>query len=256
MSETIKRVYKNDGRRYYEVKDGNKKIVATLPSVTTVMGSMADKSGLEKWKKRVGEEEAKRISQLSMHRGTIMHRLIELYKQLHLDGTPLDRRTALEDIAPKDKEVLEIANKVNGNLYYHEAWKMFDKFWYNNSRFFGKVKEVIDAERFLWTVKGGEYAGTLDNVSRMIDDSIKIIDYKNSRKPKREELIQDYFRQTAAYWVAYWDRTGIKCDGAEIWIANEIDDIPQCFELTKEDLTHYYKSFMEIRKAYREKYGE
>ena len=84
----------------------------------------------------------------------------------------------------------------------------------------------------------------------------KIIDYKNSRKPKREEWIQDYFRQTAAYWVAYWDRTGIKADGAEIWIANEIDMMPQCFSLTVEDLENYYKSFIEVRNAYKEKYGE
>ena len=254
MNETIKRVYKKDGRRYYEVKDGDKKIIATLPSVTTIMGSMADKSGLDAWKQRVGEEEANRISQLSMNRGTIMHRLIELYKPK--EGTPVEKKEWLEDIAPKDEEILEITDLENGQLYYNEAWKMFDKFWYNNSRFFGKVKKVLDSERFLWTVKGGGYAGTLDNVSEMIDDSVKIIDYKNSRKPKKEEWIQDYFRQTAAYWIAYWDRTGIKAHGAEIWIANEIDLTPQCFELTADDLKHYYKSFMEIREAYREKYGE
>ena len=254
MSETIKRVYKEDGRRYYEVKDGDKKVICTLPSVTTVMGSMADKSGLDAWRKKVGEEEADRISQLSMNRGTIMHRLIELYKPL--PGSPQEKRELLEDMAPIDKEVCDITKLENGQLYYNEAWKMFDKFWYNNSRFFGRVKKVIDAERFLWTIKGGGYAGTLDNVSELEEGSIKIIDYKNSRKPKREEWIQDYFRQTAAYWIAYWDRTGIKADGAEIWIANEIDMMPQCFSLSVEDLENYYKSFMEIRKAYKEKYGE
>lgn len=252
MTEEIKRVYKDDGKRFYEVTQ-NGKVIATLPSVTTVMGSMADKSGLEKWRQRVGEEEADRISKLSMNRGTIMHRLIELYKPL--DGTPQEKRELLEDMAPTDAEVLEISELENGHLYYNEAWKMFDKFWYNNSRFFGKVKKVMESERFLWTVKGGGYAGTLDNVSELNDGKVKIIDYKNSRKPKREEWIQDYFRQTAAYWVAYWDRTGIKADGAEIWIANEIDLMPQCFELTVEDLERYYKSFMDIRKAFKEKFG-
>jgi len=250
--EEIKRVYKDDGKRFYEVtRDG--KVIATLPSVTTVMGSMADKSGLDAWRKKVGEEEADRISKLSMNRGTIMHRLIELYKPK--EGSAVEKKEWLEDIAPNDEEILEITELDNGQLYYNEAWKMFDKFWYNNSRFFGKVKEVMESERFLWTVKGGGYAGTLDNVSEMTDDSVKIIDYKNSRKPKREEWIQDYFRQTAAYWVAYWDRTGIKADGAEIWIANEVDMLPQCFELTQDDLKHYYKSFMEIRESFREKFG-
>ena len=252
MIEEIKRVYKEDGKRFYEVtQDG--KVIATLPSVTTVMGSMADKSGLEKWRQRVGEEEADRISKLSMNRGTIMHRLIELYKPL--PGSPQEKRDYLEDTAAKDSEVIEITDLENGQLYYNEAWKMFDKFWYNNSRFFGKVDEVLESERFLWTVKGGEFAGTLDNVSRLKDGTVKIIYYKNSRKPKRREWIQDYFRQTAAYLIAYWDRTGIKADGAEIWIANEIDLMPQCFELTKDDLEYYYKSFMEIRKAFRDKFN-
>ena len=100
--------------------------------------------------------------------------------------------------------------------------------------------------------EGGGYAGTLDNVSRLNDGKIKIIDYKNSRKPKREEWIQDYFRQTAAYWVAYWDRTGIKADGAEIWIANEENSMPQTFELTQDDIKHYFKQF----KNRLDKYGK
>ena len=82
--EEVKRVHK-DGKRFYQVTKDNK-VIATLPSVTTVMGEMSDKSGLEKWKKRVGEKEANRISQLSMNRGTIMHRQIELYKGFA--GTP------------------------------------------------------------------------------------------------------------------------------------------------------------------------
>jgi len=251
MSEKVERVYK-DGKRFYQVTK-DKKVIATLPSVTTVQGEMSDKSFLVKWKERIGEEEANRISKLSMNRGTLMHRLIELYKPL--PGTPQEKRDMLEDMAENDGEINEIRHMENGQLYFNEGWKMFDKFWYNNSRFFGRVEEVIDSERFLWTIKGGEYAGTLDNVSRMVDDTTKIIDYKNARKPKRKEWIQGYFTQTAAYWVAYWDRTGIKCDGAEIWIANEVDLMPQCFTLDQDDLIEYYKNFMEIRKAFKGKFG-
>jgi len=249
--EEVKRVYK-DGKRFYQVTEGDK-VIATLPSVTTIQGEMSDKSGLEKWKKRVGEAEAKRISQLSMNRGTIMHRQIELYKSY--EGTPEEMKEQLSEACKTDEEIVEIVNKENGDLYLEEAWKMFDKFWYNQSRFFSRVDEVLDAERFLWTLKGGEYAGTLDNVSRMKDGTVQIIDYKNSRKPKRIEWITGYFQQTAAYWVAYWDRTGIKADGAEIWIANEVDDMPQCFTLDKQDLEDHYKSFMEIRKAFKKKFG-
>ena len=73
---TIERVQRN-GMRFYQVKDdGN--LVADLPSVTTVLGQTKDQSGLDKWRKKVGDVEADRISTLSMNRGTIMHRLIEL----------------------------------------------------------------------------------------------------------------------------------------------------------------------------------
>ena len=68
-----------DGLRFYQVTEDGK-VIAKLPSVTTVLGQTKDMSGLAKWRKRVGEAEADRISNLSMSRGTIMHRLIELYK--------------------------------------------------------------------------------------------------------------------------------------------------------------------------------
>ena len=62
------------GKRFYEVEG-----IGTFPSVTTVLSSTADKSGLDRWRKRVGEDEAKRIGTEATNRGTVMHRLLELY---------------------------------------------------------------------------------------------------------------------------------------------------------------------------------
>jgi len=131
-------------------------------------------------------------------------------------------------------------------------WKFFNKFWYNHSRFFDRVNRVLAAEEFLWTTKGGGYAGTVDNISEMVDGRVLIIDYKNSRKPKREDWIQDYFIQGSAYYVAYWDRTGIKPSGVEIWIANEVEDIPQVFTLTDDDVKYYFKEFAARLKQFHE----
>lgn len=247
---TIERVQRN-GMRFYQVKDdGN--LVADLPSVTTVLGNTKDMSGLEKWKKRVGEAEAKRISELSMNRGTIMHRLIELYKAT--SGDPTERLNKLKEVAKEDEETNQFKDDELGELFLTEAWKFFYKFYFNSSDYFDRVDEVLDAETFLWTTKGGGWAGTVDNISRMVDGKILIIDYKNSRKPKREEWVQDYFMQASAYFVAYWDRTGIKSDGAEIWIANELDNIPQTFSLTQSDLEFYSKEFIRRRKLFKEKF--
>ena len=62
----IERVQEN-GLRFYQVTEGGE-VIAKLPSVTTVLGQTKDMSGLAKWRKRVGEKEADRISNLSMSR--------------------------------------------------------------------------------------------------------------------------------------------------------------------------------------------
>ena len=250
--QEIKRVQEN-GLRFYEVTEG-KEVIAKLPSVTTILGETKDKSGLEKWKKRVGEKEANRISSLSMSRGTIMHRLIELYKT-KTSGEAMERLKMLKEVAKDDDEVNEFKDDANGQLYLEEAWKFFYKFWSNSSDYFDQIKKVIEAETFLWTTKAGGWAGTVDNISELVDNQIKIIDYKNSRKPKREEWVLDYYLQAAAYFIAYWDMSGKKADGAEIWIANEVDNLPQKFTLTQRDLEFYATEFIKRRKMFAEKYN-
>jgi len=249
MTQEITRVSEN-GLRFYRVTEGDKEI-AKLPSVTTILGNTKDKSGLEKWRKKVGEEEADRISTLSMNRGTVMHRLIELYKPLQ--GTKTERLNELKKLAADDEEVNQFNEE--SDLFLKEGWKFFMKFYLNSSNFFDRVKNVLMAEEFLWTPKQGGWAGTVDNISEMIDGKVVIIDYKNSRKPKRDEWIQDYYMQAAAYWIAYWDREGVKATGAEIWIANEIDSIPQCFSLTESDLTFYFQAFLKRRESFKEKFN-
>jgi genome maintenance exonuclease 1 len=253
MIEKIKRVYDGHGNRFYVVtRDG--KEVAKLPSVTTVIGCTADKSGLDEWRKRVGEAEADRISKLSMNRGTIMHRLIELYKS-QTGGTPIERLAQLEDLARDDDEVNQFSKDQMGAEWLEEGWKFFYKFYNNHAEFFTPVTNVLAAEEFLWTSRLGGWAGTVDNISELQDNIVKVIDYKNSRKPKREEWIQDYYLQASAYWLAYWDRTGIKANGAEIWIANEKDEMPQRFVLTVKDLEFYLKEFLKRRETFREMYN-
>ena len=248
----IKRVQEN-GLRFYQVTDGSD-IVAKLPSVTTILGETKDKSGLEKWRKKVGEVEADRISNLSMSRGTIMHRLIELYKT-KTSGEAQTRLTELKEIAKTDDEVNEFSEHENADLYLEEGWKMFYKFWFNSTDYFDTIKNVIEAETFLWTTKAGGWAGTVDNVSEIVDGTIKIIDYKNSRKPKREEWVIDYYLQASAYFIAYWDMSGKKADGAEIWIANEVDNLPQKFTLTQSDLQFYAKEFIKRRQMFQDKFN-
>jgi len=240
--EEIRRVEIN-GRRYYQVSKDHQ-VLGLFPSVTTILGDTSDKSGLVKWKERVGEDEANKISKNSMSRGTVMHRLIELYKPL--TGDKDEKLEAIKWHMRNDKEV-----KAFDEEYITQGFEFFMKFYNNSSQFFDRVEKVLAAEKFLWSVKGGGYAGTVDNVSQMTDGKILVIDYKNSRKPKMEAWIQDYFLQASAYVVAYWERTGIKPNGVEIWIANEPENCPQIFRLTESDIKIYFKLFQERLAAFK-----
>jgi|TARA_B110000908_G_scaffold159050_1_gene200845 genome maintenance exonuclease 1 len=250
MEETIERV-EIGGKRHYQVSRDNV-IVGTYPSMTTILGGSKDErdmDGLQKWRDRVGHVEADRISYLSMNRGTIMHRLIELYKATK--GTPEERLQELHNIAEQDEECTQFNEDVNGTIWWDSAWEMFMKFWNNHDKFFDRVEEVLMAEGFIWSERG--FAGTLDNASKMVDGGVLIIDYKNSRKPKRDMWIEDYFCQVAGYSVAFFERTGTAPTGCEIWIANEIDDEPQNFKMTYEDIKYYFKKFMKRLRIYEER---
>ena len=124
----IRRVEKH-GMRHYEVSQKGD-IIGVFPSITTILGETSDKSGLIKWKQRVGEAEAERIGKLSMNRGTVMHRLIELYKPIPIDDK-IKKLDELKKIAAEDPEVNQYAEDPDGALWLEEGWKMFMKFWRN-----------------------------------------------------------------------------------------------------------------------------
>ena len=62
------------GKRYYVLPTGEK-----LKSVTSVLGEKLDKTALLEWKKRVGPEEAARVSSQATRRGTSVHKIAENY---------------------------------------------------------------------------------------------------------------------------------------------------------------------------------
>jgi len=236
-NDTIKRVTLNN-KRYYQVNSEEHGQLGPFPSVTTILGSTADTTGIDKWKERVGEAEATRVSQNALDRGNIMHRLCEIY--LNLPGS-MTTQTRLEEtlgLTRLDEEIDKQDNRakiVGGMMFYN----------YIRSGSFDRIKKTVMQEQFLWTHRNGGYAGTVDNVSELVDGSFAVIDFKTSRKPKKEEWIEDYKLQVAAYSVAVWDRYKIKISQAQIWISNEQTMDPQYFEMNTEDLKLYYNKFLE-----------
>ena len=146
-----------------------------LPSVTTVLGQTQTKdkaNSLQRWRDKVGHEEARRITQEAAARGTAMHLYLEKYclGEGYLDLTDV------------------------GNVAKHMAEKIVDRGIDN------RLTEIYGNEATLYYP--GLYAGSVDLVGQH-DGSMAIIDFKQTNKPKQREWIGDYFLQMAAYGMAH-----------------------------------------------------
>ena len=156
-----------DGKRYYTLEDGTK-----LPSVTTVLGAKK-KAAIMEWRKRVGEEEANRVSKKATSRGTNVHTLCERY--LNNDK--------LGEVMPDAKEMfLDLIPLLDRIDYIHYQ------------------------EQALWSVQLG-LAGRVDCIAEF-DGVLSVIDFKTSKRVKQRDHILDYFWQETAYALMYEELVG------------------------------------------------
>ena len=164
--KSIRSLVKNE--RHYEV--GTEK----LPSVTTILSATASeekRASLAKWKAKVGDVEADRIKNTAATRGTAMHS----YLEAHLNGQGILDLSDLGQAAGNMAKT--IIDKGLGDL--HEIWG----------------SEVV-------LHYPGLYAGATD-LCGIYQGRDSIVDFKQSNKPKKEEWIEDYKLQLAAYATAH-----------------------------------------------------
>lgn len=239
--ESLGKTVQINGKRYYQIDE-----TRAYPSVTTVLGTFSDKSGIESWKLRVGEVEAERISKYSANRGTIMHQLCEYY----LTSLKSNEHDKLLDSTEKLNEFLKETDFTRQEI--NSGKKLFNNFY--EFGLFNKISSVISAEDTLFSHRMGGYAGRVDIIYRDKDSLPVILDFKSSTKPKREDWIENYKLQISAYFIAYWEMTGENPIGGEIWISNEESDYPQVFKLDKNNIKYYSKKFLQMVKTYHEQY--
>jgi len=156
------------GLRHYDIN--NEK----LPSVTTILGKTQEpekSAGLAKWRERVGEAEATRITDQAATRGTAMHSILEHY------------------VLGKNR--LDLTN------VGQEAHKMADVVI---DKGLSQVNEIWGSEVALYYPE--LYAGATDLVG-LYKNAESIIDFKQTNKPKRREWVEDYFIQLGAYAMAH-----------------------------------------------------
>jgi len=199
------------GRRYF-TPDGE-----AYPSITTVLGILGKKALME-WRKRVGEEEANRISRQASSRGTAVHKLCEDYLN-NVEDWKGKQQPANIFMFNTIKPVLE--EKIN-NIWFQEVYLYSDKL---------------------------QTAGQVDCIAEF-EGELSVIDFKTSRRVKTEEGILSYFLQVSFYAAAFYEMTGIPIKQGVILIAVD-DSEPQVFKFNTYD---YLEHVMKVRKKYRAMY--
>ena len=159
-----------DGVRYYSIPKESQ--VLKLVSITSVT-SHFNREIFVKWRKRVGEDEAQKITKAATSRGTDMHSLVENY---------LYNKT-LPSVPPLPDFLFKIA-KAELN----------------------KINNIHCLEGPLYSLQLG-VAGTTDCIAEY-DGELAVIDFKTSKKPKPREWIENYFVQAMFYGMAYYEMTG------------------------------------------------
>ena len=199
------------GSRTYDV------LGLRLPSVTTILSRTKDQSYLDKWKAKVGHEEAERIKNYSSSRGTAMHKFLEKY----IEGV------GYEDLTPLGQEAKIMAQKI------------IDTGLKNITEYYGSEVALY---------YHGLYAGATDLVC-MHNGMESIIDFKQANRPKRKEWIDDYYLQIAAYAMAHDHMHGSQIRQGVIMICTP-DSYYQEFKIQDEELKKYRHKFLERLSQY------
>ena len=205
--ETLDRTDSPDGRRYLTL-DGN-----AYPSVTTILSILSEES-IAKWRKRVGEEEANKISSRAATRGTAVHDIVEKY----INNDPNYRGDHLPHVVQSLENLKPLINKHVTKVYATECPLYSDHL---------------------------QLAGTCDAIVEW-DGVPTIVDWKTSRRPKKKANISNYFMQLAAYAVMWEERTGMPCNATRIVM--DVDDLHPV--MYKESRDAHIEEFIKWRDEY------
>lgn len=202
-----------DGVRYYSVPDADK--LLKLVSITSVT-SHKNRQVFVKWRKKVGEEEADKITRQATSRGTDYHILAENYFY----------NRDLPEVQPLSDFLFKISKST-----------------------LNRINNIHALEGALYSKQLG-IAGTVDCIAEF-DNELSIIDFKTSKKPKPREWIEHYFVQCMAYGCMLYELTGIPVKKLVIIMACENGE---CVVYEERDKSKYIKLLTEyIREFVRDK---
>lgn len=188
------------------------------PSVTRFLGESADdKEWLEEWEGRVGQEEARRITEEAACVGNHYHDLNEAW----ITSQEIERRSGGEF-----QEAMALHKMTLPKL--------------------GRYSRFLAAETPLWSDRL-RLAGMVDFVAEAGPDLV-IGDFKNSRRGKNRDDILDYWHQVTLYGLMWYERTGVQPRWIDIVIGNRKD---LTVEVYREPFTRYLKEVIKRVKDWR-----
>ena len=204
-----------DGKRYYVTPTGEK-----YPSVTSVTG-LLNKESIKKWRKKVGEEKANKISTQAARHGTSAHQLFEDY--IRNDNFEEKFKSAMPTTQQAFISVEKLLNQIGtvhaleAPLYSHEL----------------------------------QLAGRVDCIAEW-EGKLSVIDFKTSAKPKNPEWITNYFIQETAYAKMFEELTGKEVEAIVTLIAVS-NGTSQLF--VEQPTIEFVDKLQELRSEYKTTYG-
>lgn len=192
-------------RRYYITPEGK-----YYPSITTLLGQCS-KESIASWKASIGEGAAKVISDYACSLGENLHYVVEKY----LDNDPNYLQTATS----------------------------------HSKYIFISLQETLDRIDNIYTQEATLYSDTLGLAGRTdciaeFDGVPSVIDFKTSRKEKKQEWITNYFVQGTAYSLMFEEMTGIKIRQIVILMGTH-DSQPLIFKVDRKNYVLDLKRIMD-----------
>jgi|TARA_B100000902_G_scaffold33838_1_gene40629 genome maintenance exonuclease 1 len=199
----------DDGVRYYPIPGADK----YYPSVTSIT-SYKSADFFKKWRKKIGETEANRITARATQRGTAFHSITEDYI----------------------KGVLDLEQYMTNNPL---SVRMFQ----SAKSTLDRIDNIHCLETFLYSHYLG-LAGRVDCIAEF-DGELAVIDFKTSTKEKKESYIENYFVQETAYAAMFLERSGLEVKKIVTIIATEEGTIQVFEKYNLDDYLQLLKSYIE-----------
>lgn len=204
MFDYLKAQYVTINRKRYYSFDG-----VAYPSVTAILSATKperDRQALQNWRRRVGYQQAQKITTQAATRGTSIHSAIKYY---------LRQQPVPEDI--------------DSNPFWHSILPVLSQ-----------LDRVHLVESAIYHREEG-YAGCYDCLGEW-QGKLCVFDWKTASKPKQQQWITDYCLQVAAYISAINHFYGVNIQQGIVAIA--LDGQPaQLFVLEADDLANYQRQF-------------